>query len=327
MPVNIGELGIWHPHAAGKASALRQNPDVNLIAVCEPDRDVRAERGGHDSFSGVPMLDDVAAFLATPGLDAVVVEGRVGDNVGLAKRALKAGKHVMLEKPAGTTYDPFVEIVDLAHARGLVLQMGYNFRYCSGLEFARCAAADGLLGDVFFVRGRISTSKSLHEQFSKDLAHFPGGVFFELACHLLDTVVAMLGEPDSVCPFLRRDYGSEEAFDDNTLVVIEYPTALVSLETSAIEIDPTAHRRFEVCGTQGSVIVEPLEPSKVLLCLEEPAAGYAKGWQAVDAGNRPRYVKDIEELVACIRGEKSPEFSSAHDLAVHRTLLKAGGVG
>ena len=107
-----------------------------------------------------------------------------------------------------------------------------------------------------------------------------GGIFYELAGHMLDQVIWILGKPNKTACFLRTDdYGTGErveGFADNTLGVFEFDRAIATVEIAAMETQPTA-RRYEVYGTAGSaIIVEPFEPgSRIRLCLAEATEEYA----------------------------------------------------
>ncbi|MFC1719136.1 Gfo/Idh/MocA family oxidoreductase, partial [Candidatus Poribacteria bacterium] len=156
------------------------------------------------------------------------------------------------------------------------------------------------------------------------LGQFQGGILFELLCHLIDIVIALLGRPDKVNSFLRNDLGITPEFSDNTMAVFEYEKAMATVESAAMEVSAFPSRRFEVYGTRGSVIIEPLEPPSVRLCLNEAHGDYVKGWQTVDVGEPGgRYDGGLAALVADIKGEKSPDRSLYHELIVQETVLRA----
>ena len=98
------------------------------------------------------------------------------------------------------------------------------------------------------------------------------------------------------------------------------------LQTWVTGNDPMQHRRFQVIGERGSVLIEPIEPPGVRLFLSEPHEDFPAGWSEPAIPMRPRYDGDIEDLAAWIRGDRVPAYSAAHDLAVHETLLRICGV-
>lgn len=325
MKIRFAQYGIAHAHAAGKAAVLQATPDVELFGVYEPDPALRAERGTAAAYQSVHWFSSESEVLGDETIAAVAVEGHVSENVAIARRVLESGKHVWLDKPAGTDWTEFQSLVVLARRKRLLVQLGYMFRYNAGFQFILDWAQAGRLGEVFCVRGRMSTS--LSEERREELSVFQGGILFELLCHLTDIVVAILGRPDRVTSFLRNDAGTVPRFSDNTLTVFEYHRAMAILESAAIEVSPFPSRRLEVYGTRGSAILEPFEGAPVLrLCLDEDRDGYLAGWQVVPVEVRPRYVASLAALVADIRGEKAPDRSLDHELLVQETVLRASQV-
>ena len=325
MKVKFAQYGILHSHAAGKAAVLKANPDVSFCGVYEPDPSVRAARGAVEAYDGVNWFEAREDMLDDASIAAIAVEGAIAQNLEFAREALERGKHVWLDKPAGDDWEKFQALVAMARQKGLLLQLGYMFRYNAGFRFILDWANSGRLGDVFSVRGRMSTW--VGEDRREGLAVHEGGILFELLCHLMDIVVAVLGRPDRVTSFLRNERGTVPAFRDNAAAIFEYENALAIVESSALEVSAFPSRRFEVYGTRGSIVMEPLEPDPVVrLCLDEARDGFNKGWQTVPVENEPRYVGSLRSMVAEIRGRKPPVRSLDHELIVQETVLRAAGV-
>ena len=325
MKVRFAQCGVLHSHAAGKAAVLKANPDVHFCGVYEPDPSVRAEKGALAAYEGVNWYDTREEMLGDEAIAAIAVEGPIAQNLGFAREALEHGKHVWLDKPAGDSWGEFQNLVALAREKGLLLQLGYMFRYNAGFQLILDCVKSGRLGDVFSVRGRMSTL--VDDARREDLAVHKGGILFELLCHLMDVVVAVLGRPDRVTSFLRNERGTAPAFRDNTAAVFEYENAMAIVESSALEVSAFPSRRFEVYGTRGSIVMEPLEPDPVVrLCLDENRDGYNEGWQTVPVQVEPRYVGSLRSMVAEIRDGKPPVRSLDHELIVQETVLRAAGI-
>jgi predicted dehydrogenase len=325
MQVAFAQYGISHGHASGKAQVLTASPDVNFRGVYEPDPEARRTRGSGEAYCGLHWFESKEEMLGDESISAIAVEGKVSENLEVAREAIEHGKHVWLDKPAGTDWDAFQELVGMAREKGLLIQLGYMFRYHAGFRFILEWAREGRLGQVFSVRGRMSTFQN--EAGREYLSVYEGGTLFELLPHLIDFLVTLLGRPDRITSFLRNDLGTVPAYRDNTAAVFEYPRAMAILESSALEVSAFPSRRMEVYGTRGAVIMEPLEPDPILrLCLDEDRDGYAKGWQTVPIEIQPRYVGSLAALVADIRGEKEPDRSLDHELTVQETALRAAGI-
>ena len=321
----MAQYGTKHAHAAGVLSVMLADPDVEVVGLYEPDVDRRREleSSAEAPWSQVRWLDDKAEILEDDTVVAISSEGSNLESLDHTEEIVAAGKHVFYDKPAGADYPRFEAVVASARQKGLLVQLGYMFRYNDG--FARIAewARSGFLGDLFAIRGHMSTNIPFERQ---DPSRLPaGGIFYDLAPHMVDQIVWILGRPSRVTSFLREDVIETKGFPNNTLGVFEYPGAMAIVDIAAMEPVPTA-RRFEVYGTGGSAIMEPMEPADTLrLALTEPRGGYPAGVSIVGLEARPRYVASLEAFVKDIRGEKQPDRSLDHELLVQETILRATG--
>lgn len=327
MGIRIGQLGVGHAHAAGKVRVLKEAPRVDFVGVHEPNATTFAGRSDDSVYAGVHWLSE-QELLGDRSVQGVFVETLPVESLGWARRALEASKHVFIDKAPGTSVRELREVLDLAHSRGLHVQIGYNFRFNPAVEFALGAVRTGMLGDVFRIEAEIPTDQRGYERRRSEMERYPGGTFYELACHLVDLVVIILGPPRTVTPILRADYHHDGRvpYVDNTVAVFEYDRATAVVQSWAMEVEPMPHRRFEIYGTRGTIRIEPIEPPKLQLCLAEPLGDYRAGWQTIELGDRPRYVGDVEEFVAVVGGERRPRYDAAHDLAAQAALLRACGV-
>lgn len=325
--IRVGQIGTRHAHAAGKMATLRKFADhYEVVGIVEPDDGRWASVKDQPAYAGLARLTE-AQLLASEGLRAVAVETTVAELVPTAMRCVQAGMHVHLDKPGGSSLDEFKALLTAAERKGLVIQMGYMLRYNPAVQFCRRAVKEGMLGSVFEVHAVMS--KTIGDRERAGLAAFSGGAMFELGCHLIDSVVAMLGKPDKVTPFLRRTRAgrSGDTLADNCLAVLEFPGATATVRTALMEVEGQQRRQFTVCGDGGTVDIRPLEPPRMRLALPESRGAFVRGYQDValpEPGGR--YDGEFIDLAAIIRGEKSPDFDYQHDLAVQETILRASGM-
>ena len=321
--VRMAQMGTKHGHAAGWAGVMLASPEVDLAGVYEPDR-ARMEElrsSGSPPWSDVRWFEDKADILDDPSILAVASEGRNAESLDQTAEIVSAGKHVLFDKPAGDDYAKFEAVIAEARKGGLLVQMGYMFRYHDGFSRIAQWARSGLLGDVYAIRAHMSTN--LTPEAAAVVAAHSGGVFYDLASHMIDQIVWILGRPRKVTSFLRRDSFATEGFKDNTLGVFEYDAAMAYVDIAAMEAAPMA-RRFEVYGDAGSAIMEPFEPAETIrLCLREPTGGHPAGVSTVRIEDRPRYEAPLAAFLRDLRGEKAPDRSLDHELLVQETLLRA----
>jgi len=315
--VRIGVLGAAHSHALDKIRVLLASPDFDLVGVW-PESD--AVRGMCASL-GVHLLGRDELLAAS---EAVAVESAVRDHAEHACVALRAGRHVHLEKPPAVTLAAFDQIARLARRAGRVLQVGYMWRHHPGVEAALQAARAGWLGEIRAVRVHIGTA--LPEERRSEWAEFRGGVLFELGCHLIDPIVRLLGAPQAVHATLGRHGLPRDTLADETVAVLEYPRTLAVVTASATERSAAPSRRFEVRGTLGSAVVCPIEPPVLRMDLARAAGPYTAGAHEVPLPPYRRYVEDFAELAACVREGRPSPIPLDVERVVQRTLLAACGM-
>ena len=317
--IRIGQIGLAHPHATGKLNAIRSLPETyELVGVVEPDPSLRKRAKGVNFLS----LDQL---MNKKGLQAVAIETRVKDLVTSALPVVEAGLHIHLDKPAGPALGPFEKLIASAKRQGLAVQMGYMLRYNSAFEFMFKAVRQGWFGEIMEIDAMMG--KKADEGMRKELSAFPGGGFFELACHILDATMHILGKPNKVHGFNLRTREQEgDDFADNQLAVLKYEKATATLRCNHNDPFGFPRRRFNLAGTKGGMEINPLESGRFNLNLDQNRAEYKKGAQTVQLKGGRSYQAEFKDLARVIRGEKKLEWSYRHDLEVHRTLLELCGM-
>lgn len=328
-PIGMAQYGVRHGHAAGKAQAMRDNPEVELRGVYEPNEAVREEAKSRRAFEGLRWYRTSEEMLSDPAVVAVAIEGLNVESLPTAHESVAAGKHLWYDKPAGDDWPAFQALVVLAREKRVVIQMGFMFRYQDGFQKLAEWARSGALGEVFGIRAHMSTNIS--EAARRVVADHPGGILYDLAGHMLDQVLWLLKDerPARVTSFLRNDQTpGVPHFADNTLGVFEFGKAMAMVDIAAMEPRPMA-RRFEVYGTLGSAVLDPMEPAtNIRLCLEAATGDYAKGTHSVPlaALSRQRlYELELQALLPVLRGERAPDRPLEHEVLVQETLLRATG--
>ncbi|MDI1312255.1 Gfo/Idh/MocA family oxidoreductase [Prosthecobacter sp.] len=311
--LRIGQIGSEHAHAAGKMAAMRALPELwEVVGV------VAAEKG----YEGVPMLTE-EKLLGTPDLKAVAVETRMEESCATALRCIQAGKHVHLDKPGALGHDEFKTMRLEAEKRGLTVQMGYMLRYNPAFELLFQAVREGWLGEITEIdaaMGKLGDAKQ-----RGIMGALPGGGMFELAGHVMDAVVTILGKPQGVTAFSTPT--QSDGVKDNQMAVLQYAKATAVVRCNHADPFGGPRRRFNVTGTEGTFEILPLESGKVNLSLTKARGSYKKGTQSFQLSvPKDRYAGEFMDLARVVRGEKKLGWDAAHDIAVHETVLRAAGV-
>jgi predicted dehydrogenase len=329
QPIKIGQIGTGNQHAY-KIGALRKLPDLfEVVGIADDDPRFRERAQKHSCFKGLKWMTS-DELLAVPGLQAVAVETEEHVPIPTALRCIKAGKHIHLDKPCGESLPQFRQLLDEAKARELTVQVGYMYRNNPAVQFCIKAVRDGLLGNVF----DLDTSMGRYDgaSYRSLIKTYNGGIAYILACHLIDLVVTLMGEPEKIHPYLR--YTRSDGVLDNSLAVFEYAhDRLATIRTSITEAKGFQRRHLTVLGDKGSIIIQPIESQGNMsggvlrLALEEDRGGFKKGIQTVDMPPlKDRYEDQWREFAAVLNGEMVNPYTYEHDYIVHKCHLKACGL-
>jgi predicted dehydrogenase len=323
-PIRVAVVGTGHGHAISKIRALRSMPEYELVGVCRPDP---SEPSSHEALRDVKWisLDEIEADAS---IELVAIEtADVDHNLDLAERIVRAGRFLHFDKPPGASLGRFRSLLAQAAERKRVVQMGYQWRYHTAMQAALEAARKGWLGQVY--RFRASIDKLVGPEERKHLARFRGGLMFSEGCHLIDRAVDLLGKPIRATGFLRHEATIADDLADNTLAILEYPSALAEISMAGFHERGGLYRFLEVQGTNGFVRAQPYTfPSRLTVDLARASGPYKSGQQSLEIAAPPglAYTPDFREMASIIREGARPAFSPQHDLITHETLLRVCGM-
>ncbi|MFB9243280.1 oxidoreductase [Massilia antarctica] len=270
--VRVGLIGYGFSGATFQAPLIASVPGLRLTRVCSS----QGERVLRD-FPEVRVVADPAALIDSGEVDLVVVATANTSHAPLARQALLAGKHVVVEKPFTITVDEGADLIALAEQRQLHLSVFHNRRWDSDFLTLRQTIEAGLLGPIntyeaHFDRYRPTVRGRWREQ---DL---PGsGILYDLGAHLIDQALVLFGNPDCVnCDMgVQRstDSGSDAA-DDYFHLTMRYGARRVILHASSLVLQ--AGPRFIVHGDTGSFVKHGMDPQEAALM--RGARPCAHGW-------------------------------------------------
>jgi predicted dehydrogenase len=317
--LKVGQIGVGHAHAS-KLAAYLESADFEVVGIAEPNQELKTAAMKIAPYRDVPWMS-VEQLLNVTGLDVVLVETHVRDALRTAQTCVAAGKHIHLDKPAGDSLPAYAQLLQQAEQQNLMVQMGYMYRYNPAILLLREFLSKGWLGEIFEVHTVMS--KVVDAAARKQLAEFPGGMMFELGCHIIDLVVGVLGKPEKIDAYAKHSSPLDDSLVDNMLAVFEYPQAMATVKTSALEVDGFARRHFVVCGTGGTFHIQPLDQPIARIALSEARGTYKTATQEITFPKFERYRADAADMAQVIRGEKAADYSYAHDLAVQTAVLQA----
>jgi predicted dehydrogenase len=143
--VGVIGYGYWGPNLVRN---LIECPGAETRVVC----DMRPERLAQVTrrFPNVRTTASAADLIADPGVDAVVIATPVNYHFEFAQTALRAGKHVFVEKPMSSTSAQAAILIEEAAARRLILMVGHTFVYTGAVRKIRELSLSGDLGDIYY---------------------------------------------------------------------------------------------------------------------------------------------------------------------------------
>jgi predicted dehydrogenase len=180
LGVAVVGCGYWGPNLARNVA---EHPELRLRTLC--DRDPAQLRTLAERHSHARTAADFDEVLCDDAVEAVIIATPPQTHYPLAKRALEAGRHVLVEKPLATRLADAHELADLAESRGLVLMPGHTFIYSPPVNAVRELVRDGTVGDVHF----ITSSRMNLGKYQSD------GVVCDLAPHDLSILLYWLDQP------------------------------------------------------------------------------------------------------------------------------------
>ena len=330
--IRIIQIGICHEHAQGKFTTLKKMSDVFEIVGYVDERDFCKTPRLHDFFNENFYADyrklTLEEALNCPGLEAVTVEVPNKDLVPVALQCMERGIPMHMDKPAGEDLALYKKLLDGCKAKNLPFQMGFMFRGNPAFQFCIRAIRNKLIGDVFEIEADMNHCYGT-DDYQEYLGKFPGGIMFNLGCHLIDFVVAAMGRPENVTPFLRSAPGYPDSIRNNCLAVLEYPHALVTLRSCSKDVKNTGGRAMRIEGTNGSIKFSPVERFdgkgvEIHLQLKQDAGDFPAGTHTlVFPPQRDRYEVQLLELARAIREKTVCSYSCEHDYLVHEVTLAA----
>jgi predicted dehydrogenase len=317
-PVRIAVVGLgyWGPNIVRN---LYELPEADLVAVCDlaPERLARIARRYPDLRQTTAYED----LLEDPAIEAVVIATSLGTHFDLARCALEAGKHVLVEKPMAGSVEEAEALVGLARAHGLTLMPGHTFVYSPPVNAVRDLITMGALGEIYFV-SMSRVNLGIHQS--------DASVIWDLGPHDLSILRYWLGHsPVSVSAMTRCCVLPD--VPDVAFVNLRYASGAVAhVELSWLA--PSKLRRTAIVGSERMIVYDDTsaEPVRVFdsgVTLKEPAnfGEYRLTYRAGDIVSprvdvvEPLQV-EMEDFCTSIVGRRQPRSSMALGLDVLRVI-------
>lgn len=230
-----------------QAPFVAAHPGFALRAVAE-----RTRKQARQHYPDIISYDSVAELLGDTAIELVIVNTPNDTHVALARQALQAGKHVLLEKPVATSVAEVQELWQLARSVNRRIFAYQNRRYDSDFQLVQQVVAGGQLGPLAEATFRFDRYKlALNHKRFKETPALPGsGLLFDLGPHLLDQALSLFGRPARVRRTLGR-FRPGSQVDDYFQLQLLYPHGpVVTLVSGLVIAQPLP--AYVLHGTLGS---------------------------------------------------------------------------
>lgn len=263
-------------------------------------------------YSHIHFTSDLDEVLNDPQVKLVVVCTHADSHFDYAKRALEAGKNVLVEKPFTPTLAEAKELFELAKAKGLTVTPYQNRRFDSCFLTMKKAIESGKLGEIV----EIESHFDMYRPVAETKPGLPAdGAFYGLGVHTMDQIISLFGRPDHVAYDIRSVRNKANP-DDTFEAQLFYGDMKAIVKTShLVKID---YPKFLVHGTKGSFIKYGIDQQET--SLKAYIMPGEQGFAADSSVGVLEYVNDAGETV---REELKPEagdYGRVYD-ALYETIL------
>jgi predicted dehydrogenase len=319
--ITVGAIGCgyWGPNVIRNLDSL---PGFDLRWICDADPErLRRVAARHPSAATTCRADEV---LADPATEAIYIATPVSTHFDLAGRALRAGKHVLLEKPMATSVEEAEQLAALAAERGRTLMVGHTFVFSPPVRKVKELIDAGHVGDIYYVE----TTRVNLGLFQKDVS-----VLWDLGPHDLSILMYWLGEvPVGVSARGRSYHG--ETLEDVAFLTLEFPSGVLA-QVQLSWLAPSKLRRTSVVGRQRMIVYDDLEPvEKVKVFdrgVERQPVSYGEFQLTYRSGDiliprieptEPLQI-ECEHFLECIRSGRPPDTSPRSGVEVVKVIRAA----
>jgi len=284
------------------------------------------------AYPGVPAMA-ADALIADPTIELVVVSTPNPTHFSLTQAALKAGKHVVVDKPLTPTAAEAETLIALANAQGRLLVPFHNRRWDSDFLAVKALVESGRLGEILLFEAHWDRFRPELSQAWKEADG--AGQLLDLGPHMLDQALVLFGTPEAVQGDVVGQRGNSPV-DDYFTITLFYGARRVVLASS--RMIAAARPRFALHGRGGSFVKYGLDPQEAAMraggSVRDPGHGVEDpaqhgvltlpdGRQERIASERGDYRRFYAGVAAAIRDGASAPVAATHALAGLRLIRLA----
>ncbi|KAJ0361131.1 hypothetical protein COL26b_013816 [Colletotrichum chrysophilum] len=269
-PIKVGIVGCRYSAQVFHLPYILPNPDFDIYAVLQRTPVPKAGEApppfGHCTidFPRAKHHATANSFFADSNIDLVVVCTRVHED--FVEASIKAGKHVVVEKPFVPTSAIADRLIQLATEKNKILTVFHNRRFDNDFLTLQHLINEGALGEVKEAELHFDVNAASWVANWNRKKYTPGeGITFGLGTHTIDQALLLFGPPKSVTGFLRSNRGIDSDIDDTFTIILQYGgerrDLLVTIKTGIITHMQDQLKYF-VRGTKGTYLKFGTDPQE-----------------------------------------------------------------
>ena len=245
--IRVGLIGFGYAARTFHVPLLRAVPGFRVSAVAS----TRAAEA-RAALPGVAVVAEYGALAADPDLDLVVVATPNVTHAPLAEATLRAGRHVVVDKPLSVTAEEARDLASVARQQDRLLSVFHNRRWDSDFITVREVIRGGDLGDGVLFESRFARFRpEVRDRWRESSA--PGsGVLYDLGPHLIDQALLLFGVPDTVQAILATQRSGGQSVDYAQVGLRYGARTVVTLRAGMLVAGGSA--RFVVHGERASLV-------------------------------------------------------------------------
>ncbi len=244
LSVGVIGCGHWGPNHVRVFSSL---PGSSVVAVADPD--VRRLDSMRQSYPALRRFTDYRELLNQASLDAVVVATPTRTHYEIAREALHAGKHVLVEKPLCLTAVEGDDLVRLAREAGVVLMVGQVFLFHNGIVKLKEFLDAGEAGKLYYIGSTRTNLGPIRQDVN---------AVYDLASHDVSIFNWLLGSRPLVVSAVGQAF-LQDGIEDIAFISLRYPNDVLA-RIHASWLDPKKVREITIVGASKMITWDDLSP-------------------------------------------------------------------
>jgi predicted dehydrogenase/type 1 glutamine amidotransferase len=252
-PIRCAMLGYGPSFHMGRLHSQFINATAGMKAVAACDIDPARTKAAKEDFPAFRTYGHVDKLLAAPGIDLVVVILPHDIHASMALKCIKAGKHVIIEKPFCLTVQQADAMIRAARKAGVMVTCFHNRRWDGDFMTIRRLVEGGAIGEVFEIACGFSGYHAPRDWWRSD-KQIAGGNLYDWGAHFTDWVLQLIPQKiAAVQGFFQKKVWVQSTIEDHTQAIVRFANGAMA-DIAFSSISAAGRPRWKILGTRGAIL-------------------------------------------------------------------------